>query len=110
MALRVMPLFTKNLVMKMIYDTVGERTSCINMSNLGVVELPEVMQPYVTRLDFIIGLQATKPNNVGVLTYNGVLYLNFIRNSVEPQIERTFFEVLRGLGVGAKIESNQRRF
>lgn len=107
--IRVMPLFVKNLVMRMIYDRVGERTNCLNISNLGDVKLPEVMKPYIARFDLVLGVQATKPNNCGVLSYNGTLYLSFIRNTVESSLESSFFEVLRGLGLKVKVESNQRR-
>ncbi len=104
--LRVMPLFVKNIVMKAIYDTVGERTNCLNLSNLGNVDIPDEMKPYITRFDFVLGVQATKPNNCGVLSYNGTLYMNFIRNTVEPTLEYEFFKVLRGLGLHVLAESN----
>lgn len=104
--LRVMPLFVKNIAMKLIYDTVGERTNCLNLSNLGAVELPKGMESFIKRFDFVLGVQATKPNNCGVLSYGGKLYINFIRNTVEPSLERHFFAVLKGLGVPALVESN----
>lgn len=104
--LRVMPLFVKNAAMKLIYDTVGERTNCLNLSNLGAVELPEEMACFVQRFDFILGVQATKPNNCGVLSYGGKLYINFIRNTVEPSLERHFYAVLKQLGIPALVESN----
>ena len=56
-----MPLFVKNLAMKMVFDAVGERKSCLCLSNLGNVRLPEAMVPYVRRMDFIIGVQAVAP-------------------------------------------------
>ena len=71
--LKLMPLFLKNLAMKMVYDAVGERNSCLSLSNLGQVELPEQMRPYVDRLDFVLGVQATRPNNLGMLSYGGKL-------------------------------------
>ena len=69
--LRVMPLFIKNIAMKAVFDTVGECKSCLCLSNLGRVELPEVMVPYVRRMDFIIGVQAKAPHNCGVVTWGG---------------------------------------
>ena len=104
--LRVMPLFLKNIAMKLVYDTVGERTNCLNLSNLGDIKVPDPMRRYVTRFDFILGVQATKPNNCGVLSYNGKLYMNFIRNTVEPVLEFQFYRVLRELGLHVKVESN----
>lgn len=43
--LRVMPLFIKNIAMKAVFDAVGECKSCLCLSNLGNVQLPEAMAP-----------------------------------------------------------------
>ena len=106
--LRVMPLFIKNIAMKAVFDTVGECKSCLCLSNLGRVELPEVMTPYVTRMDFIIGVQARAPHNCGVITWNGTAYINCIRNIREPTLELAFYRVLHRLGLPVKVESNTR--
>ena len=106
--LRVMPLFIKNLAMKAVFDTVGECKSCLCLSNLGVVRLPEVMTPYVERMDFIIGVQAKAPHNCGVLTWNDTVYINCIRSIRESELELHFYRVLHQLGLPVKVESNQR--
>ncbi len=106
--LRVMPLFIKNLAMKAVFDTVGECKSCLCLSNLGVVRLPEIMAPYVARMDFIIGVQAKAPHNCGVLTWNDTVYINCIRSIQEPELELHFYRVLHQLGLPVKVESNQR--
>ena len=106
--LRVMPLFIKNIAMKAVFDTVGECKSCLCLSNLGRVELPEVMASYVTRMDFIIGVQARAPHNCGVITWNGTAYINCIRNIREPALELAFYRVLHRLGLPVKVESNTR--
>ena len=106
--LRVMPLFIKNIAMKAVFDMVGECKSCLCLSNLGRVELPEVMTPYVTRMDFIIGVQARAPHNCGVITWNGTAYINCIRNIREPALELAFYRVLHRLGLPVRVESNTR--
>lgn len=106
--LRVMPLFIKNIVMKAIFNAVGERKSCLTLSNIGAITIPENMAPYVERFDFILGIQATAPYNCGVLSYKDTLYVNFIRNIREPFLERKFFEVLRDMGIPVTVESNKQ--
>lgn len=106
MAVRIMPLFIKNLVMKAVYDTVGERKSCLTMSNLGAVKLPDEMKEYVERMDFILGVQATIPYNCGVLSFGDTLYINFIRNVRESELESHFYRALRDMGLSAEVESN----
>lgn len=106
MAVRVMPLFVKNFVMKMVFDTVGERKSCLSLSNLGSIKLPEVMMPYVERMDFILGVQANAPYNCGVLSFKDTLYINFIRNIQEPELEFAFYRVLQEMGLPVQVQSN----
>ena len=106
--LRVMPLFIKNIAMKAVFDAVGECKSCLCLSNLGRVKLPEVMVPYVQRMDFIIGVQARAPHDCGVVTWGDTVYINCIRSIQEPELEYRFYRVLHRLGLPVKVESNQR--
>lgn len=106
LALKLVPLFGKNLVMKAVFDSVGEKKSCLCLSNLGEVKLPEIMAPYVERMDFILGVQATAPYNCGVLSYGNTLYINFIRNIKESELEYHFYRVLREFGIPVQVESN----
>ena len=108
MAVRVMPLFIKNMVMKAVFNTVGERKSCLSLSNLGAVTLPEAMVPYVERMDFILGVQASAPYNCGVLSFGDTLYINFIRNIRESELEYHFYCVLRDLGLPVQVQSNHQ--
>ena len=57
-------------------------------------------------MDFILGVQAAAPHNLGVLSYNDTVYMNFIRNITEPELERHFYLVLKELGIESVIESN----
>ena len=64
------------------------------------------MKPFVRRFDFILGVQAAAPYNCGVLSYGDTIYVNFIRNISQPELERQFFAVLRDLGLTVSVESN----
>ncbi len=104
---RLVPLPIKNMVMKAIFDTVGEKKSCLTLSNIGAVKLPDVMAEYVERFDFILGVQAAAPYNCGMLSFEDTIYINFIRNVKDAELERHFFAVLRDLGLSAEVESNR---
>lgn len=106
LAVKLMPLFIKNIVMKAVFHAVGERKSCLSLSNLGRITLPEAMMPYVERMDFILGTQNTAPHNCGVLSFGDTLYINFIRNVRESELEARFYQVLQELGLPVQAESN----
>lgn len=108
--LKIMPLFIKNIAMKAVFNAIGERASCLTMSNLGVVTVPDEMAEHVSRMDFTLGVQAAAPNNCGVISYGGKLYINFIRDTKEPELEHEFFTLLRSMGVHILIESNSRPY
>ena len=65
------------------------------------------MPKYVERMDFIICVQARAPHNCGIITYNGTMYINMIRNIKEPELELRFFRALKRQGLNAAVESNQ---
>lgn len=104
---RLIPLPIKNVVMKAIFDSVGEKKSCLSLSNLGRIQIPEVMRPYIERFDFILGVQAAAPYNCGMLSYGDTIYINFIRNIRDAELERHFYAVLHGLGLDVTVESNR---
>ena len=106
LAVRLMPLFIKNMVMKAVFNAVGECKSCLSLSNLGNIELPSNMAEHIERLDFILGVQAAAPHNCGVLSFGGKLNINFIRNIIEPDLEKHFFLVLRDMGIEAQVQTN----
>jgi len=71
------------------------------------VQVPEQMQPYIRRFDFILGVQAAAPYNCGVVSYGDTVYVNFIRNIRAAELERHFYRILRDMGIDVTVESNQ---
>ncbi len=104
--LRLIPLPVKRICMRTVYAWSGENKGCLNISNMGVVTLPDAMARQVERFDFVIGVQYTYPNNCSVVTYNGKTYISMIRGIRETELERLFFTRLVELGIPVEIESN----
>lgn len=105
--LRLMPLFIKNIAMKMTFKFVGDRQTSSSISNLGAVKLPSEMERYVTRMDFILGPLSRNRVIAAMLSYQNTVYFNFTRTIKETFIEREFCRTLVKLGVPVRIESNQ---
>ena len=93
--------------MKAIFNSVGEKKSCLTLSNLGAVKLPDIMTNYIERFDFVLGVQANAPYNCGMISYGDTVYINFIRNIIDAELEREFYNVLKDLGIKMTVESNQ---
>ena len=106
--LKIVPLFLKNIIMRAVFDTIGERVASMTLSNLGRVELPEAMAPFVERVEFVLGPQSTAPYNASVTSWQGKTFINIVRNTVEPRLEEIFFTKLVKLGCRVTVESNDR--
>lgn len=104
---RLIPLPIKNAVMKAIFDSVGEKKSCLTLSNIGQIKIPEEMSKYIERFDFILGTQAAAPYNCGMLSYGDTIYVNFIRDIKDAGLERHFFSELQKIGLSVTVESNR---
>lgn len=107
-AIRMVPLFIKNIIMKAAYDSAGDKKSCLSISNLGLIKLPAGMDAYIERFDFIIGVRALSPYNCAVVSYGDTTYINFIRNIRESELEYHFFKVLQSFGLDVEVESNSQ--
>ena len=106
--LRATPLFLKNIVMRAVFNAVGERKACFSFSNLGAVSVPTAFSELVDRMDFVIGPQAQSPYNIGAMSYGGKLYINLIRDIEQPLLEKELYSVLKELGIRTCAESNTR--
>lgn len=106
--LKIAPLFLKNLVLKIAFKLNGERKSTFNLSNLGVVNMPNGLKEKISRVDLLLGVQSSSPYNTGLVTYKDKMYLNVIRNIEESLLEKELYGVLRTLGLQFEVESNTR--
>ena len=106
--MKLVPLGLKNIVMRLVFDAVGERVASLSLSNLGNVQLPDAMAPYVRRVEFVLGAQASAPYNCSVTSWQGKTCISIVRNCVEPRLERAFFTALVQMGFHVKLESNDR--
>ena len=104
--MKIVPLFIKDAVIRMVYNKVGENLQTGNISNIGIVELPQSMQKYVTDFTMAIAPTYTCKQQLGAITYNGNLYITSAREFVETNFEREFFTTLSKNNVHVEIFSN----
>ncbi len=108
LVLRLIPLALKKVCMRLVYMMSGENKGCLNISNMGQIDLPAEMEAQVDGFEFIIGVQYTYPNNCSVVSYGGKTVISMIRGIRESELERLFFSRLVELGIPVEIESNRK--
>lgn len=105
--LRVVPLFLKKLSIRLVYELTGESVYSSVLSNIGSVELPDVMRGFVRRFDFVLCTARRNTVECGMISYGDALSVSFTRSIAEPYVERTFFRALVRQGLHVVVESNQ---
>jgi NRPS condensation-like uncharacterized protein len=104
--LRLVPLFVKNFLMRIVYSRVGDRKTTTTITNMGAVKLPEEMSRYITRTDVILGPLLRNRVVAAVISYKDTLEMTFTRTITDSRVEREFFRNLVKLGIPVKLESN----
>lgn len=106
--IRLVPLFLKELVVRQFYRTVQDGQSSAGLTNLGIIPVPPEMEPYVERLEGILGQPFSRRTNCAIMSYGGNLTINFSSSIKEADVERYFFRKLVQDGIHVKIESNRK--
>lgn len=88
LVLRFVPLFIKRMIIKFVFNRVGEPALTFAMSNLGKVVLPESIRPYVHHAEFMICSTKVMPINLGVVSFDDVLMLSFSRIITDRELIR----------------------
>lgn len=105
--IRLLPSWIKDLIIPGIYRRFGESAYTTVISNLGQVPFPEILQPYIKRLDFIPNPpEGTTRVKVGIVSYKEDMSISFGRISKESFVEREFFRKLRKRGLAIRVDSN----
>jgi hypothetical protein len=105
--LRVIPLFIKRLGIRLVYELTGETAYTSVLSNVGALELPDEIRPFVTRCDLMLKTARRNAVECGVLSCDDALSITFTRVIAEPYVERMFFRKLVQDGLHVFVESNQ---
>ena len=105
--IRVVPLFIKDFVVRQFYTKVQDKNSSAGLTNMGALQVPEAMKPYIERFDIYMGQPFSSRTNCAIISFGDVLTINFASSIIEADVERYFFRKLVQDGIHVKIESNR---
>ena len=92
---RKIPSKMKCALMRLAYRFFGESNSSLTMTNLGNINLPEAMIPYVESIILTMMPRVSSPYNCGMYSYQGNFYINLCRFPKESLLEDIFANKLR---------------
>lgn len=98
---RIVPLLLKDLGLQFLYfcSTLQETAG---LSNLGVVDMPPELQPYIRSFGMIA---STDKLQACVCSFQDVLNINFTSPMIRPDVQRTFFRMLTAQGIEVELSA-----
>lgn len=99
--MRAAPIQMKQVVLKQAHHIIGDNLFTCSFSNLGVVNVSPLMEPYIQRFDFGLSTSEKIPLNLSMCTFRDQISMTFSASIREKAIEKEFlrFLVLQGLEV-----------
>ncbi|HHU56275.1 MAG TPA: hypothetical protein GXZ48_06285 [Acholeplasmataceae bacterium] len=104
---RIVPMFIKELILKLGYYLLGDSVNTLSFSNLGVVRLPEEMAKHIDKIIFANGASFSSPLNLGVISVNDKMTITFSSKLVDRSLQKEYFRFLSDQGINVTIEHNE---
>ncbi|MEG1710202.1 MAG: hypothetical protein RR054_04945 [Clostridia bacterium] len=105
-AIKLMPLFIKNITLRVASYMYGDKMRTTTISNLGNMSAPPEFKDYVLRYEYSLGPQKRESLDMTCGTYNGTCVITVSKTIYESNIERFFFSKLADLGMEIAMETN----
>lgn len=105
-SLRLVPLFIKQPVAKMVYGFLGDQIFTTTLSNIGVVNLPSEISREVEHMDFVLGTTHTHRASCSMLTVNNTVTLSVSKNTADPSFEERLYELLLDEGLSVQVKGS----
>ena len=106
-AIGCLPRILKKPVIDLVNKLKGDRYCSHTFSNLGRIDLPECLRPYIKDIDFLLGRQRGNSGASACVGCGDMLVLNMSRRIAERAFEDAFLEQLDRLGVTPVSEEEE---
>lgn len=100
---RATPLVVKDIILKIAYD-LSAQESTATLSNVGRVDMPEQVAPYIRLFDVFV---STKKTQICMCSFDDHLTISFTSPFVSTEIQKNFFRILTEMGIAVELAANQ---
>lgn len=104
--LKLTPFHLKKYAMKIGYNIMGLSLNTMSLSNIGKVDFPNSMKPYIDNVLAAVYSGKFNTLNCAIVSFEDKFKISFTRSIIETTIEKEFFRQLTNLGMEVEIESN----
>jgi NRPS condensation-like uncharacterized protein len=103
--LRPVPLFLKNIVMRLVYQK-SAVANTTTITNIGNIKIDARYQPYIEGFDAFIAMSKGQLLKGTICSYQDTLVFTFSSIFSEPLVQKAFFRRIAADGVEVQIETN----
>ncbi len=103
---RMLPNFLKRFAIRFGFQHFSQPATSMTLSNLGEVQIPPEMEPFVERIGFVLYPDSGSPINVAVVACNGLATISFARSIVEADFVLNYVNLLNDLVEGDIVVSS----
>ena len=103
--LRIVPLFIKNIVMKLVY-TKSALANTTTITNIGNIKVEEAYRPFVESFHAFIAMSKGQSLKGTVCSYEDTLVFTFSSVFSENSVQGAFFRKIAEDGVDVRVETN----
>lgn len=104
--MRIIPLVIKDLAIGVSYALTAETTTTALFSNVGKVDLPEEMLPFVESCILMPAAGLLNGGRLGAVSVKNVLTVGVANCYDDTDFERAFFTKLQKMGIPIQFETN----
>ena len=102
LALSIVPLGIKSIALK-IANRLAENQLTAAISNLGKINMPPELEPYIVGFDFFV---SSKRLQLCVCSFKDRLTMSFSSSFVNTEVQKNFFRLLTSMGIEVEITTN----
>lgn len=103
--MRPIPLFIKNIAMRLVYEK-SAVANTTTITNIGNVKIEELYQPYIEHFHAFLAMSKGQSLKGTICSYQDTLVFTFSSVFSEALVQKAFFRKIAADGVTVKIETN----
>ncbi len=103
---RIMPLFIKKPIMRLVYSQVGEILFTSTLTNVGLTKLPQTVIENVESYQCVLGATKLNKINLAVISVGDTITITLSSRLKENALARNFYKALADFGIELYIQSN----
>ncbi len=104
--IRLIPLFIKDPLVRLVYSFMNEKSYTTTLSNLGVISMPEPFAKHIDHMDFCLGAPAINRVACSAITFDKTTVFTICKMTSDPTFEEKIYKYFLDDGLDIEVEGS----